>query len=147
MKNTKRKTAFTIVELVIVIAVIGILAAVLIPTFTRVIKKAKQSNDIVTVKNMNTVLEVYSKDNTVNTVTDVVYALSLDGIKIDRPRQEGCSFVWDKVTNRILYVDSDYNVLNYEGYDPADSQGWLSIDFKESPLNNNSATYNSLFGN
>ncbi|MGM9683101.1 MAG: type IV pilin protein, partial [Eubacteriales bacterium] len=33
MKNTKKK-GFTIVELVIVIAVIAILAAVLIPTFT-----------------------------------------------------------------------------------------------------------------
>lgn len=37
--------AFTIVELVIVIAVIAILAAVLIPTFARVIEKARESKD------------------------------------------------------------------------------------------------------
>ena len=43
MKNTKKK-GFTIVELVIVIAVIAILAAVAIPTFTSVIEKANQSN-------------------------------------------------------------------------------------------------------
>ena len=42
MNRDKRK-AFTIVELVIVIAVIAILAAVLIPTFSTVIKKAKDS--------------------------------------------------------------------------------------------------------
>ena len=42
MKNTKKK-GFTIVELVIVIAVIAILAAVLIPTFTSVIAKANES--------------------------------------------------------------------------------------------------------
>ena len=42
MKNTKKR-GFTIVELVIVIAVIAILAAVLIPTFTNVVTKAKKS--------------------------------------------------------------------------------------------------------
>ena len=44
------KRAFTIVELVIVIAVIAILAAVLIPTFTTLIDKANESNDIALVK-------------------------------------------------------------------------------------------------
>ena len=38
------KKGFTIVELVIVIAVIAILAAVLIPTFSNVIAKANQSS-------------------------------------------------------------------------------------------------------
>ncbi len=42
MKKLNRK-GFTIVELVIVIAVIAILAAVLIPTFGNVIEKAHQS--------------------------------------------------------------------------------------------------------
>ena len=42
MKRMNKK-GFTIVELVIVIAVIAILAAVLIPTFSGVIKKANQS--------------------------------------------------------------------------------------------------------
>ena len=39
----KSKKGFTIVELVIVIAVIAILAAVLIPTFSNVINKANES--------------------------------------------------------------------------------------------------------
>lgn len=43
MKNLKNKKGFTLVELVIVIAVIAILAAVLIPTFSGVIDKANQS--------------------------------------------------------------------------------------------------------
>ncbi len=43
MKNLKNKKGFTIVELVIVIAVIAILAAVLIPTFGSVIEKANES--------------------------------------------------------------------------------------------------------
>lgn len=43
MKTTNKKRGFTIVELVIVIAVIAILAAVLIPTFSGTVKKAKDS--------------------------------------------------------------------------------------------------------
>lgn len=39
----KNKKGFTIVELVIVIAVIGILAAVLIPTFSTVVTNANKS--------------------------------------------------------------------------------------------------------
>lgn len=42
MKNTNKK-GFTIIELVIVIAVIAILAAVLIPTFSGIIEKANKS--------------------------------------------------------------------------------------------------------
>ena len=43
MKKLNKK-GFTIVELVIVIAVIGILAAVLIPTFSGVVESANESN-------------------------------------------------------------------------------------------------------
>ena len=49
----KRK-GFTIVELVIVIAVIAILSAVLIPTFVGIVKKAKLSNDISFCMSVNT---------------------------------------------------------------------------------------------
>ena len=45
-RNKKFQTGFTIVELVIVIAVIAILAAVLIPTFAFMIKRAEESRDL-----------------------------------------------------------------------------------------------------
>ena len=43
MKKLFNKKGFTIVELVIVIAVIAILAAVLIPTFSNIISDAKEN--------------------------------------------------------------------------------------------------------
>ena len=44
MKSMTQKRGFTIVELVIVIAVIAILAAVLIPSFAGIVGKAKESS-------------------------------------------------------------------------------------------------------
>lgn len=49
--NPTNKKGFTMVELVIVIAVIAILAAVLIPTFGGIIKKANESSALQTVTN------------------------------------------------------------------------------------------------
>ena len=57
------KKGFTIVELVIVIAVVAILAAVLIPTFAGLVRKANISNDTVLAKNLNTVAVTAGADD------------------------------------------------------------------------------------
>ena len=51
LKKTKNRKTFTIVELVIVIAVIAILAAVLIPTFSGIVSKSHQSSALQTARN------------------------------------------------------------------------------------------------
>ena len=87
MKRNKNRKGFTIVELVIVIALIGILATVLVPTFGDVIEKANQAKDIQTVKNMNTALAVYSAtmseepvgNSLIQDVDDVMDALAQAG--------------------------------------------------------------------
>ena len=58
--NKKNRKGFTIVELVIVIAVIGILATVLVPTFGTVIEDAKKSAVLQEAKNKYTT--VYAAD-------------------------------------------------------------------------------------
>lgn len=45
MKNIKKKKGFTLVELIVVIAIIGVLAAILIPTLIGYIDQAKKAND------------------------------------------------------------------------------------------------------
>ena len=62
MKKTNKK-GFTIVELVIVIAVIAILSAVLIPTFSNITKKAKESSAIQAATNATT---SYLAENSAN---------------------------------------------------------------------------------
>ena len=51
MNNKKNRKGFTIVELVIVIAVIAILATVLVPTFGNVITKANESKAVQAARN------------------------------------------------------------------------------------------------
>ena len=51
MKEFRKKRSFTIVELVIVIAVIAILAAVLIPTFSTIISRADESKALQEARN------------------------------------------------------------------------------------------------
>ena len=59
MKRNNKK-GFTIVELVIVIAVIAILAAVLIPTFSGIVEKANKSAVLQEARNCYT--EMYADD-------------------------------------------------------------------------------------
>ncbi len=54
MTKKTRRHAFTIVELVIVIAVVAILAAVLIPTYANLVKKANEATALADAKNLVT---------------------------------------------------------------------------------------------
>lgn len=62
MKLRRNKKGFTIIELVIVIAVIGILAAVLIPTFVNLTNKANEAADNALVNNLNKALKMEEQE-------------------------------------------------------------------------------------
>lgn len=102
--NTKRtKKGFTIVELVIVIAVIAILAAVLIPTFASLIKKANISNDTVVTKNLNTAIAGQNIDD----FDDALEAVKEAGYLVANlnAKAADCYFVWEDDTNQFLLYD------------------------------------------
>ena len=83
MNKKINKKGFTIVELVVVIVVIAILAAVLIPTYKGLVDKANVSADEQAVRQMNTILAMHDSDNTIKTVADAVTVLRAENIELE----------------------------------------------------------------
>ena len=116
MKTTAKKRGFTIVELVIVIAVIAILAAVLIPTFTGVIRKARESSDIQLVRNLNTAVAAEKVINGSFADIDAVVKTAADaGFDLGKIKAAAKSnyIMWDSVNEMFCYFDSDKNEVTY----------------------------------
>ena len=111
----KLKRAFTVVELVIVIAVVAILAAVLIPTFANLIDKAKESSDMQTVKNLNTLLitEETGSGEKPDSMAEVLAIAEAGGSKVENltPTSDGNYLVWEKGSNRFALIDGEGNAI------------------------------------
>lgn len=121
-KKLKNSRAFTIVELVIIIAVVAILAAVLIPTFINAVNMASESADTVLVKNLNTALAI---DETTNgkaeTCHDALQAVSEYGYTVEKltPTSKG-DLLWEQSSNRFALVDADGNMIYGDSSTTAD---------------------------
>lgn len=133
MNKKNNRKGFTTVELVIVIAVIAILAAVLIPTFSSLINKANESAAL---QEATSTFKSYliAKAETVKS-TDVAYVFVVDdsnnieyifkatGTKIDnKPVADNKDDIDDfkcKCTDALITADSTADA-GYKAYTPAD---------------------------
>lgn len=117
-KGFTKQKGFSVVELVIVIAVIGILAAVLIPTFNRIIEKADESRATQEVTNAMKEFITINYDLDLDNVL-VVY---LDKELLDYEKEVDPEYSYitsDKLLNeKILYIFDYVNrnpkILGYE---------------------------------
>lgn len=137
-KNLKR--AFTIVELVIVIAVIAILAAVLIPTFVNVTKNAKKSADMHAVQQMNEALAINAAQNEKpNSVEEARAALTAAGINADTyaPMDSNNILYYDLTENKILILDQSTQKVTFpedlakkypDDYSGSKPQNWYPLN-------------------
>ena len=116
MRNTNKK-GFTIIELVIVIAVIAILAAVLIPTFAGIIDKANESADIQAARQLNTQLALFVGDEKPTNINELIAALDKEGIDINnyKPLAKGAKFYWVASLNCIVYENAEGEIIFPEG--------------------------------
>ncbi len=110
----KIKKGFTLVEMVIVIAVIGILAAVLIPVFSNVIQNARYSSDVSAAKNMSTICKIAAVgtptdadgnviDVNMNEVSGVVTLLQANNYTLV-PESSGTSFWYNRETGDVEII-------------------------------------------
>ena len=152
MIKRNNKKGFTIVELVIVIAVIAILAAVLIPTFAGIIKKANTSADLQAVRQMNTILAAEDAYKGGLTINDAVAALKEAGLNGDDyiALVSGRYFLYDVNENRIVYTeykDGKYNVIfpediNIEGHQTLSLSGDVAkAEYDKPELKDGSYTF------
>ena len=115
-KNLKRK-GFTLVELVIVVAVIAVLSAILIPTIGCFVEQAKETNDMATVRLLNVALvEDGAEHSAPKTMSEVVKVMEEKGYGIEKltPRSSG-DILWDSVNNRfLLRREKDSENLYYD---------------------------------
>ena len=129
MIKRNNKKGFTIVELVIVIAVIAILAAVLIPTFAGIIKKANLSSDQQAVRNMNLALAADEATNgKPQNLLEATMNMAKAGYDFEnyKPLSSDHRFWWDQANNRIVLADKSGNIIY-----PAEYEGkTLTAEFK-----------------
>ena len=108
-KHKKKKSAFTLIELIVVIAIIAILAAALTPSFTGYINEAKKVAVINQAKNVVTAYES-AKVKSSNTYTlDTTVDTFADGSALLDPKDV------NKLSNTS--IGNCYSIVNTEEYD------------------------------
>ena len=58
-KKQKNEKGFTMIELIIVVAIMGIIGAVLVPTFSNMSTKARLTTDVTTIKTLQRQIDIY----------------------------------------------------------------------------------------
>lgn len=133
MRKNSRK-GFTIVELVIVIAVIAILAAVLIPTFSGIIDKANTSADIQLIREANMLIQAEMIDLDRSLTKKEAYKVLTDnGIDISKITNTANVFYYLEEESQYVIFNLEDKKMTYpenivEKYKDKAVSSWLKYD-------------------
>ncbi len=135
-----RKNAFTLIELLIVVAIIGILAAIAVPNFINAQIKAKISATQADMRNIGTAIESYRIDNNKapRTYTQGCYSGSCQGNQMSRFAR------LSKLTTPVPYMSSvpedKFNKaeLQLASSDPVNTYPYWEPNFADNYRNPNS---------
>ena len=107
-KKIKVRQGFTIVELVIVIGVIGVLTAVLVPTFINLNQKANQAADEALIKNLNTQLRIKETSEGKNkTLTAALADAAEAGYLVENlTPKSGKDIVWNQEKDEFSQLEA-----------------------------------------
>ncbi len=113
IKKDKKRT-FTLIELLVVIAILAVLATVAIVSYGVFTKKAKESNDIYLVKQMNIVLEASEVlDGKNKTMTDALEDVFDRGYNVTKltPTSSNYNIVWDSINDRMVLLNDQREIV------------------------------------
>ena len=118
MRLNRKEKGFTIVELVIVIAVIAVLAAILIPTFVGLVNKANVAADNSLVRELNNAIaiDLAEKGETKHeTMHDALAATEKNGFVVQRIKSKTNTnkILWDSVHGVFCYLQEGSDVVEY----------------------------------
>ncbi len=129
----KIKKAFTLVELLVVIAILAILATVSIVGYNSFTKKAKVSNDTVLVKQMNDILFANSqtddKNPTMSKALEDVFDGGYDLTKLT-PTTTNYNIMWDRAKDQMVLADENLNIVYPEASKVSDKTEDLFVVVK-----------------
>ncbi|MBQ2713940.1 MAG: prepilin-type N-terminal cleavage/methylation domain-containing protein [Clostridia bacterium] len=138
----KLKKGFTLVELVIVIAVIAVLAAVLIPTFSGIIQRSKISADTQLAKQLSTLA---ADADTIQEFVDAVEADDNLSVNSLVAQAAGNKFLWVEkaASHSIVYVDGSLKPIgdNIPQDILTDAKLWTVVTAANQVVNNAKLNY------
>lgn len=132
----KFKRAFTLVELVVVIAVVAILSAVAVGSYFGVVVNANKSADETTLKQANDILKNHVvMDGAKNTsIFEALEDLESDGLSEDTlvTKTEGSFFYWDKVNDQLGLGNTSTKINDYDNVAILNNTALFDTDFDSS---------------